>query len=117
MPTDWHLVHLGSRAVGGAALVIVEATAVSPEGRISPWDSGIWSDAHAQAFAPDRAVHRRTQGAVAGDPARPRRAEGVDRRPVAGRAGRSRRSTPVAGGSRSRRAPIPFDEGHPSRAR
>lgn len=51
-PTDWHLVHLGSRAVGGAALVMVEATAVSPEGRISPDDSGIWSDEHAQAFLP-----------------------------------------------------------------
>jgi 2,4-dienoyl-CoA reductase-like NADH-dependent reductase (Old Yellow Enzyme family) len=50
LPTDWHLVHLGSRAVGGAALVLVEATAVSPEGRITPWDSGIWSDAHAHAF-------------------------------------------------------------------
>lgn len=50
MPTDWHLVHLGSRAVGGAGLVMVEATAVSPEGRISPDDSGIWSDAHAEAF-------------------------------------------------------------------
>lgn len=50
MPTDWHLVHLGSRAVGGAGLVIVEATAVSPEGRISPDDSGIWSDAHSEAF-------------------------------------------------------------------
>lgn len=50
MPTDWHLVHLGSRAVGGAGLVIVEATAVSPEGRISPEDSGIWTDAHANAF-------------------------------------------------------------------
>ena len=51
MPTDWHLVHLGSRAVGGAGLVMVEATAVSPEGRISPWDSGIWTDAHAAAFS------------------------------------------------------------------
>jgi 2,4-dienoyl-CoA reductase-like NADH-dependent reductase (Old Yellow Enzyme family) len=51
MPTDWHLVHLGSRAVGGAAMVCVEATAVSPEGRISPSDSGIWSDRHAEAFA------------------------------------------------------------------
>jgi 2,4-dienoyl-CoA reductase-like NADH-dependent reductase (Old Yellow Enzyme family) len=50
LPTDWHLVHLGSRAVGGAALVIVEATAVSPEGRISPADSGLWSDQHADAF-------------------------------------------------------------------
>ena len=43
---DWHLVHLGSRAVGGAALVLTEATAVSPEGRISPEDLGIWKDEH-----------------------------------------------------------------------
>ncbi len=43
---DWHLVHLGSRAVGGAALIIQEATAVSAEGRISPGDLGIWSDEH-----------------------------------------------------------------------
>lgn len=50
LPNDWHLVHLGSRAVGGAGLVMAEATAVSPEGRISPHDTGIWSDAHAQAF-------------------------------------------------------------------
>ena len=44
--TDWHLVHLGSRAVGGAGLVIVEASAVLPEGRISPGDLGIWKDDH-----------------------------------------------------------------------
>ncbi len=44
--TDWHLVHLGSRAVGGAGLVIVEATAVSPEGRITPSDLGLWKDEH-----------------------------------------------------------------------
>jgi 2,4-dienoyl-CoA reductase-like NADH-dependent reductase (Old Yellow Enzyme family) len=43
---DWHLVHLGSRAVGGAALVFTEATAVSPEGRITPDDLGIWKDEH-----------------------------------------------------------------------
>lgn len=43
---DWHLVHLGSRAVGGAGLVISEATAVVPEGRITPGDVGIWSDEH-----------------------------------------------------------------------
>ena len=42
--TDWHLVHLGTRAVGGAAAVIAEATAVSPEGRISPHDLGLWKD-------------------------------------------------------------------------
>src|SRR5580658_8333004 len=50
-PNDWHLVHLGSRAVGGAGLVMVEATAVSPEGRISPADSGIYLDAHVEPFA------------------------------------------------------------------
>src|ERR1041384_1241700 len=44
--SDWHLVHLGSRAVGGAGLIITEATAVSPEGRISPHDLGIWKDEH-----------------------------------------------------------------------
>ena len=51
VPNDWHLVHLGSRAVGGAALVIAEATAVSPEGRISPVDSGLWNDAQTEAWA------------------------------------------------------------------
>lgn len=64
MPTDWHLVHLGSRAVGGAGLVMMEATAVSPEGRISPHDAGIWSEAHAQAY--QRIAHfLQAQGAVA----------------------------------------------------
>ena len=43
---DWHLVHLGSRAVGGAGLVLTEAAAISPEGRISPADLGIWKDEH-----------------------------------------------------------------------
>jgi 2,4-dienoyl-CoA reductase-like NADH-dependent reductase (Old Yellow Enzyme family) len=50
MPNDWHLVHLGSRAVGGAGLVIVEASGVSPQGRITAWDSGIWSESHADGF-------------------------------------------------------------------
>lgn len=50
-PTDWHFVHLGSRAVGGAGLVMVEATAVSPEGRISPADAGIWDDRHTAEWA------------------------------------------------------------------
>ena len=52
MVNDWHLVHLASLARGGAGLVVVEATAVSPEGRITPGCAGIWSDAHAQAFVP-----------------------------------------------------------------
>jgi 2,4-dienoyl-CoA reductase-like NADH-dependent reductase (Old Yellow Enzyme family) len=65
MATDWHLVHLGSRAVGGAALVIAEATAVEARGRISPRDLGIWSDAHAEALA--RTAHFiKEHGAVAG---------------------------------------------------
>jgi len=49
--SDWHLVHLGSRAVGGAAAVLTEASAVLPEGRISPDDLGIWSDAHVEMLA------------------------------------------------------------------
>jgi 2,4-dienoyl-CoA reductase-like NADH-dependent reductase (Old Yellow Enzyme family) len=52
IPNSWHLVHLGSRAVGGAALVMVEATAVCPEGRITPNCTGLWSDAHSEAFRP-----------------------------------------------------------------
>ncbi len=51
-PTHWHLVHLGSRALGGAGLVMTEATAVSPHGRISPDDAGLWSDDHAEAYRP-----------------------------------------------------------------
>ncbi len=48
---DWHFVHLGSRAVGGAAVVFTEAAAVLPEGRISPQDLGIWTDDHIPVLA------------------------------------------------------------------
>jgi 2,4-dienoyl-CoA reductase-like NADH-dependent reductase (Old Yellow Enzyme family) len=62
---DWHFVHLGSRAVGGAGLVLTEATAVLPEGRISPQDLGIWSDDHVEELARIvRFIHG--QGSVAG---------------------------------------------------
>ncbi len=62
---DWHFVHLGSRAVGGAGLVFTEATAVTPEGRISPEDLGIWKDDHIDMLARIvRFVHG--QGSVAG---------------------------------------------------
>jgi 2,4-dienoyl-CoA reductase-like NADH-dependent reductase (Old Yellow Enzyme family) len=64
LPNDWHMVHLGSRAVGGAGLVCVEATGVSPEGRISPGDTGLWSDEHARAFEPVAAFVK-SQGARA----------------------------------------------------
>jgi 2,4-dienoyl-CoA reductase-like NADH-dependent reductase (Old Yellow Enzyme family) len=65
LPNDWHFVHLGSRAVGGAGLVMVEASGVSPEGRITAWDSGIWSQQHADAFRPIVAFIE-SHGAVAG---------------------------------------------------
>lgn len=63
--SDWHLVHLGSRAVGGAALVIAEATAVTAEGRISPQDLGLWQDGQVEMLS---RITRfiRDQGAVAG---------------------------------------------------
>jgi 2,4-dienoyl-CoA reductase-like NADH-dependent reductase (Old Yellow Enzyme family) len=63
IPNTWHLVHLGTRAVGGAALVMAEATAVCPEGRITPYCLGLWSDAHVNAFRPI-ADFIRQQGAV-----------------------------------------------------
>lgn len=65
VPTDWHLVHLGAFATGGAGLVVTEATAVSPGGRISPEDTGIWSDEQRDAWA-RIAAFIRAQGAVAG---------------------------------------------------
>jgi 2,4-dienoyl-CoA reductase-like NADH-dependent reductase (Old Yellow Enzyme family) len=52
LPNEWHFVHLGSRAVGGAACIIQEATAVAPEGRITPSDLGIWNDSQMEAYRP-----------------------------------------------------------------
>ena len=65
LANDWHMVHLGSRAVGGAALVMVEATGVTPDARISAADHGLWSDAHVE---PLRRIFSfvEEQGAVAG---------------------------------------------------
>jgi 2,4-dienoyl-CoA reductase-like NADH-dependent reductase (Old Yellow Enzyme family) len=65
LANDWHLVHLGSRAAGGVGLVMVEATAVSAEGRITPKDMGIWGEQHVEPLARiARFVH--SQGAIAG---------------------------------------------------
>jgi 2,4-dienoyl-CoA reductase-like NADH-dependent reductase (Old Yellow Enzyme family) len=65
LANDWHLVHLGSRAVGGAGLVMVEATAVTRDGRITPKDMGIWGEQHVEPLARiARFVH--SQGAIAG---------------------------------------------------
>lgn len=49
-PNDWHFAHYAARAAGGTGLIVVEATGVSPEGRISPWDLGIWNDTQVEAF-------------------------------------------------------------------
>ena len=63
--TDWHFAHLASRATGGVGMVITEATAVSPEGRISPYDLGIWNDRQTEAFARATAFIS-SQGAIPG---------------------------------------------------
>src|SRR3954451_6705720 len=60
VPQEWHHTHLAQFASGGAGLVVAEATAVSPEGRISPRDTGIWTDAQRDAWAPIvDAIHAR----------------------------------------------------------
>jgi len=79
LPTDWHLVHLGSRAAGGAGLVFTEATAVSADGRITPGDLGLWSDAHIDG-------HRRLTAAVSAHGAVP----GIQLAHAGRKAGRSR---------------------------
>lgn len=65
LATEWHRVHLSTRAVGGAGLVFTEAAAVAPEGRISPQDLGIWSDAHGEVLEPIVAFAK-AQGAAVG---------------------------------------------------
>jgi 2,4-dienoyl-CoA reductase-like NADH-dependent reductase (Old Yellow Enzyme family) len=109
---DWHLVHLGARAVGGAGLVIFEATAVEPRGRISPADLGLWEDAQVEPLA--RVVRFvEAQGAVAAvQLAHAGRKAGV-RAPWDG-------GTPVpsadGGWTPVAPTPLPFAEGHPTPA-
>ena len=91
---DWHFVHLGTRAVGGAALVMTEATAVTADGRISPQDLGIYDDRHVEGLAQLRALHPRAEDARR-HAARARRAQGQHGAPV-GR--RRRRRAPADGG-------------------
>lgn len=107
---DWHLVHLGARAAGGAGLVVTEATAVTPEGRISPHDLGIWDDAHVPMLARIvEFVH--SQGAVAGIQLAHAGRKASTARPWEGGAPVGPEEggwRPVLGPS-----PIPFGEGHP----
>jgi 2,4-dienoyl-CoA reductase-like NADH-dependent reductase (Old Yellow Enzyme family) len=107
---DWHLVHLGSRAVGGAGLVMVEATAVTAEGRITPGDLGIWDDRHIEPLARIARFLQR-QGAVAGiQLAHAGRKASCD---VPWNGG-ARLKTPEAGGwTVIAPSPIPFNEGDP----
>jgi len=104
--TDWHLVHLGSRAVGGAAVVIAEATAVTANGRISPEDLGIWSDAHVPGLA-RCADFIGAQGAVAGIQLAHAGRKASTRRPWSGRG-----QVPVSDGGWIPVAPsaVPFAE-------
>ncbi len=109
LPGPWHMVHLGSRAVGGAALVFTEATAVSPEGRISPGDTGIWDEPQQQAWAPIAAFIA-AQGAVPGIQLAHAGRKASTRAPWLGGAPLAEESgawMPLAP------SPVPFDEGHP----
>jgi 2,4-dienoyl-CoA reductase-like NADH-dependent reductase (Old Yellow Enzyme family) len=107
---DWHLVHLGSRAVGGAALVMVEATAVTADGRISPGDPGLWKDEHIEPLARiARFVHG--QGAVAGiQLAHAGRKASCD---LARKGGGSLKTPEQGGWPVVGPSPIPFNEAHP----
>ncbi len=108
-PNDWHLVHLGSRAVGGAGLVISEASAVTEDGRISPNDLGIWKDDH---IAPLRRITDfiHAQGAIAGVQLAHAGRKASVRVPWEGR----RAIAPDEGGWEvSAPSPIPFTEGDP----
>src|SRR5882757_5911258 len=107
---DWHLVHLGSRAVGGASLVLTEATAVVPEGRITPGDLGLWDDSQVEPLARIvRFLNR--MGAVAGIQLAHAGRKGSCRPPWEGgaRLPVDQGGWPVVGPS-----PIPFAEGDPS---
>ena len=107
---DWHLVHLGSRAVGGAGLVMVEATAVEPRGRISPADTGIWKDEHVAPLA-RIAAFISGQGAVPGIQIAHAGRKASTRRPWEGGA-----AIPESAGGWQTVAPsaVPFREGEPA---
>jgi 2,4-dienoyl-CoA reductase-like NADH-dependent reductase (Old Yellow Enzyme family) len=110
LANDWHLVHLGSRAAGGVGLVMVEATAVSADGRITPQDMGIWGDQHVEPLARiARFVH--SQGAIAGIQLAHAGRKASCEPPWFGR---GRVTPPDAGGwNVVGPSPIPFNEGDP----
>lgn len=109
VPTDWHFAHYAARAAGGTGLILVEATAVAPEGRISPYDLGIWTDTQTGAF---RRITRflKEQGAVPGIQIAHAGRKASTGRPWKG-------GGPVgpdaAGWQPVAPSPVPFDDGHP----
>ncbi|GAA0709026.1 NADPH dehydrogenase NamA [Dokdonella soli] len=109
IPDDWHLVHLGSRAVGGTGLVFTEATAVSPEGRISPTDTGIWNNRQRDAWA-RIAAFITSQGALPGI-----QLAHAGRKASTAEPWRGGKPLPSRQGAWTPLAPsaIPFDEGYP----
>lgn len=110
MAGDWHLVHLGSRAAGGVGLVVAEATAVAPEGRISPADLGIWGEEHVEPLARiARFVH--SQGAVAGIQLAHAGRKASCEPPWKG--GASLKTPGQGGWTVVAPSPIPFNEGDP----
>ena len=107
---DWHLVHLGSRAVGGASLIMVEATAVAKEGRITPGDLGIWRDEHIEMLARiAKFVH--SQGAIAGIQLAHAGRKGSCE--LAWKGGASLMTVEQGGWPLVGPSPVPFDEAHP----
>ncbi|WP_153815087.1 NADH:flavin oxidoreductase/NADH oxidase [Streptomyces sp. SUK 48] len=109
-PDDWHLAHYGARATGGTGLIVVEATAVSPEGRISPYDLGLWNDTQVEAF---RRITRflSAQGTVPGVQLAHSGRKASTERPWKGGA-------PIDpeghGWQPLAPSPLPFTEGHPA---
>ncbi|GAB3887210.1 NADH:flavin oxidoreductase/NADH oxidase [Spirosoma agri] len=107
---DWHLVHLGSRAVGGAGLIITEAAAISPEGRISPHDLGIWKDEHIAGLKRITQFINQ-QGAVAGIQLAHAGRKASHHRPWDG--GKAIAPTEEKGWETVAPSPIPFTETEP----
>ncbi|MEU6703708.1 NADH:flavin oxidoreductase/NADH oxidase [Streptomyces wuyuanensis] len=108
-PTDWHFAHYAARAAGGTGLILVEATAIAPEGRISPYDLGIWNDTQTDAF---RRITRflKEQGTVPGIQIAHAGRKASTERPWKG-------GGPVGpdadGWQPVAPSPVPFDDGHP----
>jgi len=113
LANDWHLVHLGSRAIGGAGLVIAEATAVESRGRITPGDLGIWTDEHVEALSPITRFIKKHSASVPGI-----QLAHAGRKASTDAPWRGGHPLPEEEGAWQPVAPspIPFDQGHPEPA-